>query len=116
MQGVNSALLKFSKKENDKRNTYIELTEEGDQLLLELVKVFDSSKNSVYLGAQPLKDLYGKFPDMMEMMAIVKNIYGDDFMNIFEKSFANIVKKSDRTNFFQKNIINENTATSATIA
>ena len=83
-------LLKFSKKENDKRNTYIELTEEGNQLLLELVKVFDSSRNSVYLGAQTLKDLYGNFPDMVEMMAIVKNIYGDDFMNIFEKSFANL--------------------------
>ena len=26
----------------------------------------------------------------MEMMAIVRNIYGDDFMEIFEKSFNNI--------------------------
>src|SRR3954453_16687028 len=68
-------LLRFSKKENDKRNTYIELTDKGVELLLELVKVFDPSNNSVYLGAQPLKELYGKFPDMMEMMAIVKNIY-----------------------------------------
>ena len=96
-------LLKFSKKENDKRNTYIELTEEGDQLLLELVKVFDSSKISVYLGAQPLKDLYGKFPDMMEMMAIVKNIYGDDFMNIFEKSFANLENEfTDENGYLEK--------------
>ena len=38
----------------------------------------------------PLKDLYGKFPEIMEMMAIVRNIYGDDFMEIFEKSFNNI--------------------------
>lgn len=83
-------LLKFSKKENDKRNTYIELTEEGDRLLLDLMQNFDSSKNSVFVGAQPLRELYGKFPDMIEMMAIVKNIYGDDFMQIFEKSFANL--------------------------
>ena len=40
--------------------------------------------------SMPLKDLYGKFPEIMEMMAIVRNIYGDDFMEIFEKSFNNI--------------------------
>lgn len=96
-------LLRFSKKENDKRNTYIELTDTGVDLLLEIVKVFDSSKNSVYLGAQPLKELYGKFPDMMEMMAIVKNIYGDDFMNIFEKSFANLEQEfTDENGFLEK--------------
>ena len=96
-------LLRFSKKENDKRNTYIELTDQGVELLLEIVKVFDSSKNSVYLGAQPLKELYGKFPDMMEMMAIVKNIYGDDFMNIFEKSFANLEHEfTDENGFLEK--------------
>ena len=100
-------LLRFSKKENDKRNTYIELTDEGNELLLEIVSVFDSSKNSVYLGAQPLKDLYGKFPDMMEMMAIVKNIYGDDFMNIFEKSFANLENEFTDENGILEKIENQ---------
>ena len=37
-----------------------------------------------------LRELYGKFPDIIEMMAIVRNIYGDDFMEIFERSFHNI--------------------------
>ena len=97
-------LLRFSKKENDKRNTYIELTDKGVELLLEIVRVFDSSKSSVYLGAQPLKELYGKFPDMMEMMAIVKNIYGDDFMNIFEKSFANLEHEFTDVNGFLEKI------------
>ena len=73
-------------------------------MLLEIVRVFDSSKNSVYLGAQPLKELYGKFPDMMEMMAIVKNIYGDDFMNIFEKSFANLENEFTDVNGFLEKI------------
>ena len=27
---------------------------------------------------------------MIEMMAVIRNIYGEDFMEIFEKSFANI--------------------------
>ncbi|PPA72408.1 HTH-type transcriptional regulator Hpr [Jeotgalibacillus proteolyticus] len=82
--------LQFSKRENDKRNTYIKLTEKGDNLLLELMENYSPEKNSVFQGAAPLREIYGKFPEMMEMMAIVKNIYGDDFMKIFEKSFHNI--------------------------
>jgi MarR family transcriptional regulator, protease production regulatory protein HPr len=83
-------LLKFSKKENDKRNTYVELTEEGETIFLQLMESYEPDKNAVFSGAVPLRDLYGKFPDIIEMMAIVRNIYGDDFMEIFEKSFNNI--------------------------
>ena len=83
-------LLKFSKKESDKRNTYIELTSEGESILLSLMETYDPDKNAVYTGARPLRELYGKFPDIIEIMAIVRNIYGDDFMEIFEKSFANL--------------------------
>lgn len=43
-------------------------------------------------GAQPLHDIYGKFPEILEMMCIIRNIYGEDFMEIFEKSFSNIEK------------------------
>lgn len=82
--------LTFSKKENDKRNTYIELTEKGENILLQLMECYDPSKNAAITGALPLKELYGKFPDIIEMMAIVRNIYGDDFMEIFEKSFHNL--------------------------
>jgi MarR family transcriptional regulator, protease production regulatory protein HPr len=83
-------LLKFSKKETDKRNTYIQLTEKGESVLLELMESYEPETNAVFSGAMPLRDLYGKFPDFVEVMAIVRNIYGDDFMEIFEKSFANI--------------------------
>jgi MarR family transcriptional regulator, protease production regulatory protein HPr len=83
-------LLRFSKKENDKRNTYVELTEEGENILLQLMENYQPDNSSVLSGALPLRDLYGKFPDIIEMMAIVRNIYGDDFMEIFEKSFNNI--------------------------
>lgn len=83
-------LLKFSKKENDKRNTYIELTPQGEEILLNLMETYEPSNYSVFSGALPLRELYGKFPDIIEMMAIVRNIYGDDFMEIFEKSFHNI--------------------------
>ncbi|RFU62271.1 HTH-type transcriptional regulator Hpr [Bacillus sp. V59.32b] len=83
-------LLAFSKKENDKRNTYIEITEEGENILLSLMETYDPVNNSVFSGALPLRDLYGKFPEMIEMMAVIRNIYGEDFMEIFERSFSNI--------------------------
>ncbi|MGE7183354.1 HTH-type transcriptional regulator Hpr [Peribacillus sp. NPDC006672] len=82
--------LTFSKKENDKRNTYIEITPEGEKILLDLMETYDPSKNSAFTGALPLRELYGKFPDMIEMMAVIRNIYGEDFMQIFERSFDNI--------------------------
>ena len=83
-------LLQFSKKENDKRNTYIQLTEKGESILLQLMETYDPDKNAAFSGALPLRELYGKFPEIIEMMTIVRNIYGDDFMEIFEKSFENI--------------------------
>jgi MarR family transcriptional regulator, protease production regulatory protein HPr len=82
--------LVFSKRENDKRNTYIQLTDKGENVLLELIKHYDPKKHSIFEGVSPLKELYGKFPEMIEMMTVVKNIYGNDFMEIFEKSFHNL--------------------------
>lgn len=83
-------LLEFSKKENDKRNTYIQLTTQGEEILLRCMENYQPDGNAVFSGALPLRDLYGKFPEIIEMMAIVRNIYGDDFMEIFERSFQNI--------------------------
>ncbi|WP_163101697.1 HTH-type transcriptional regulator Hpr [Peribacillus alkalitolerans] len=91
-------LLKFSKKENDKRNTYIQITSEGEEILLQLMESYEPNKNAVFTGALPLHELYGRFPDMIEMMAIIRNIYGEDFMKIFEKSFANIDKEFEEKN------------------
>lgn len=83
-------LLQFSKKENDKRNTYVKLTEKGEEILLQLMETYDPTKNAIFNGALPLKSLYGKFPEIVEMMCIIRNIYGEDFMEIFERSFNNI--------------------------
>ncbi|WP_409304550.1 HTH-type transcriptional regulator Hpr [Peribacillus sp. SCS-155] len=83
-------LLKFSKKENDKRNTYIQITPQGEEILLNLMETYEPDKFSVFSGAIPIRQLYGKFPEMIEMMAVIRNIYGEDFMEIFERSFSNI--------------------------
>ncbi|MGD6817766.1 HTH-type transcriptional regulator Hpr [Metabacillus sp. 113a] len=85
--------LEFSKKLDDKRNTYIQLTPKGEGILLQLMEDYDPARNAVFKGAMPLQSLYGKFPEIIEMMAIIRNIYGDDFMEIFERSFSNIEKE-----------------------
>lgn len=83
-------LLTFSKKAEDKRNTYIQLTDAGKQVVLDLLKDFNPKTNTLLQGTIPLKELYGKFPDILELTAIIRNIYGDDFMDIFHKSFRNL--------------------------
>lgn len=95
--------LTFSKKEDDKRNTYIQLTEKGERIVLELLEKYDPSKNTLLKGALPLKKLYGKFPDILDMTAIVRNIYGDDFMEIFQKSFRHLEQDfTDEDGFIRK--------------
>lgn len=91
-------LLTFSKKENDKRNTYVMLTEKGEELLLKTMETYTPGRNEVYNGALPLRNIYGKFPEMLELMCIVRNIYGDDFVRIFETSFESIEKNFEEIN------------------
>ncbi|MEQ6389102.1 HTH-type transcriptional regulator Hpr [Bacillaceae bacterium S4-13-58] len=85
-------LLTFSKKENDKRNTYIELTQAGEDLLLETLENYVPTEHSSFQGALPLKELYGKYPELSELVAIVRQIYGKDYMEIFQRSMENIDK------------------------
>lgn len=83
-------LLSFSKKEEDKRNTYIQLTPEGEAIIIDLLKNYEPKNHTVLQGALPLKEIYGKFPDILELMAMVRNMYGDDFMEIFQKSTTHL--------------------------
>jgi len=55
--------------------------------LKEIDDSFNSTNHAVLEGSLPLKEMYGKFPQYLELMAVIRNIYGDDFMDIFEKSF-----------------------------
>lgn len=79
-------LLTFSKKTDDKRNTYIELTSEGKKLLLETLEAYNPDTYEVYRGSLPLKELYGKYPEFTEMITIVRHVYGEDFVDILDKS------------------------------
>ena len=80
----------YSQKEDDKRNTYIEITDKGEELLLRLMEEYDPENNSVFNGALALRNFYGKFPENIELIAILRNIYGQDFIDIFEKSLEDI--------------------------
>lgn len=91
-------LLTFSKNADDKRNTYIELTSEGDQLLLETLEAYETNTYDVYNGALPIKELYGKFPDFTELITIIRHIYGEDFMEIFEETLKTFDKEFTEEN------------------
>lgn len=82
--------LKFYKREDDRRNTYISVTETGQNLLLEMNASYHNTEHGILEGSLPIKQLYGKFPEFLEVMSVVRNIYGDDFMEIFEHGFDNL--------------------------
>lgn len=83
-------LLRFSKRDDDKRNTYVEVTDLGETLLDDMNEHYLDTNHAALESSLPLKDLYGRFPDFMELMAVIRNIYGDDFMEIFERGFKNL--------------------------
>ena len=80
----------FSKNENDKRNTYVRLSEKGEELYSNLVETFNKNESSIYQAALPLKELFGKFPTLLELNGMVHTLYGEVFMNITEHSLVNI--------------------------
>lgn len=91
-------LLSFSKKKDDKRNTYICLTDSGRQLFLETMRAFNEHTYHVYQGAVPMKELYGKFPEFSELICIVRHIYGTEFIEQFDAcltDFQNDVEEKD---------------------
>lgn len=85
-------LLHFSKKESDKRNTYIRLTDKGLDLFFKTIESYDPSTYSVHEGALPLKNLYGKYPDLSELLSIIRHVYGSDFVDSFEESLMKFDK------------------------
>ncbi|WP_432360679.1 HTH-type transcriptional regulator Hpr [Sporosarcina sp. UB5] len=82
--------LKFFKKDDDRRNTYVSVTEEGEELLLGMNEHYHDSKHEILEGSLPIKSIYGKFPEFLEVMSVIRNIYGEDFMEIFELGFNRI--------------------------
>ncbi|MFJ7935499.1 HTH-type transcriptional regulator Hpr [Sporosarcina sp. NPDC096371] len=87
--------LVFYKKDEDRRNTYVSVTTEGEKLILEMNENYFNSERDILEGSLPIKDLYGKFPEFLEVMSVIRNIYGEDFMEIFEQGFKNLENSFD---------------------
>lgn len=79
--------LTLTKKENDRRNTYVYLTESGRELLRETLKSYSPYNDHVLKGTLPLKNIYGKFPDFTELLSIIREVYGKEFTHFFDQSF-----------------------------
>ncbi|WP_438312551.1 HTH-type transcriptional regulator Hpr [Sporosarcina sp. FA9] len=89
--------LEFYKKDDDRRNTYVSVTEIGQNLLLEMNNSYYNTEHGILKGSLPIKELYGKFPEFLEVMSVIRNIYGEEFMEIFELGFKNIESIFDET-------------------
>lgn len=107
-------LLKFSKRDDDKRNTYVELTEKGSDLVIRMYDHYLDSEHSILDGSLSLKELYGRFPEFLDVMAVIRNIYGDDFIEIFERSFKNF-EESIETKEKEKQMLEEERETELAI-
>ncbi|REB04724.1 HTH-type transcriptional regulator Hpr [Sporosarcina sp. BI001-red] len=90
--------LKFFKKEDDRRNTYVLVTDIGEELIKEMTENYFVSDHSILDGSLPIKNIYGKFPEFLEIMSVIRNVYGEDFMEIFEKGFESLGETFEEKN------------------
>ncbi len=83
-------LVVLSKRAGDKRSTYVELTDEGKELFIQTMQAMDPDKNSLVDASLPLKNAYGKFPEFQDLESIVKELYGEEYLEILERSLSGI--------------------------
>lgn len=90
-------LLAFSKKDDDKRNTYICLTDAGKDLFCETMANFSESTYNIYQGSLPIKELYGKFPEFSELISIVRHLYGSEFIEQFDACLSDFTEELEES-------------------
>ncbi|MGM7700157.1 HTH-type transcriptional regulator Hpr [Pseudalkalibacillus sp. Hm43] len=90
--------LTFSKKENDKRNTYVKLTESGRDLLLRTIEAYEPEEYGIFGASLKIRELYGKFPEFDELMAVIRSVYGNEFMSILDTTVTKIDQEFDEVN------------------
>jgi len=76
--------LRLIKNKAKKKNTCIELTKKGEELLVEILKSFKPHENEIFLGALSTKKLYGKLPNFTELVTLMRNIYGEDLIALID--------------------------------
>lgn len=86
-------LVSLSKRVNDKRSTYVELTDEGRELFIETMQAMDPDKNSIVYASLSLQSEGGQFPEFEELETIVEELYGADYIDILNRSLSGIKRK-----------------------
>ena len=92
-------LLQFLKRADDKRNTYTQLTDKGKETINSLLESYQREDNDLVSASLPLRNLYGKFPELLELKAIIRNINGEKFMDTHEQIFQHLEK-----DFIEENV------------
>lgn len=82
--------LRLIKNKAKKKNTCIELTKTGEDLLVEILKSFKPHENEIFLGALSTKKLYGKLPNFTELLTLMRNIYGEDLITLIDYCSSSI--------------------------
>jgi MarR family protease production transcriptional regulator HPr len=90
--------LSFSKNDADKRNTYIKLTEKGEELLIQTLDTYNPNDYGIFNGALAIREFYGKFPEFDDLMYVVRNEYGDEFIEFFDTISQTIEEDFDEEN------------------
>ena len=82
------------------------LTDKGQNSFSACMIITYRYRTFILKGSLPLKELYGRFPEFLDVMAVIRNIYGDDFIEIFERSFKNF-KETIETKEKEKQMLEE---------
>ncbi|WP_051633619.1 HTH-type transcriptional regulator Hpr [Bacillus sp. UNC41MFS5] len=86
-------LLLSLKREDNKRNTYIQLTDKGKEIIISLLESYKPEENGLVSATLPLRNIYGKFPELRELEAIIRNTFGEKFINTHEQMFQHFEKE-----------------------
>ncbi|PFI60726.1 transcriptional regulator [Priestia megaterium] len=82
--------VRLLKEKHDKRNTYIILTQDGQNLLLDIVSSYNPDKMKINKGISSLKEVYGIYPEFLDLEAMIRLIYGEDLKKIANHSLQNV--------------------------
>ncbi|EGQ0298630.1 HTH-type transcriptional regulator Hpr [Staphylococcus pseudintermedius] len=75
------ALLNMEKDHNDKRNTYITLTDKGKALVDEIFEQYDETQNKIYNASKDFQTEMFHLPSFSDVHYLVAKLHGKDFIN-----------------------------------
>lgn len=84
--------LTMPKSESDKRNTYLELTDKGIEVLYQTYKDYSETEDRIYEAASDYKEMMMSLPQFNDLTYVVSRIYGKDFIEQLNKSHDDLLK------------------------